>query len=189
MKPWFPTRANDWVLLSDNTLGKVVLQTPEVVRLVLLGGSQRTWPTTDFLAQSPKVLSTGFRLDVTFGIDYQHQAIITDHIPAHLTDALARGVARAGLRHAFGPPQCGIRRRGRLLARPRGAGRLCGGSRAPRYHILRRAIQRICVDACNAEAWVIPFTQLTLHMAASGNHAADGAALVPPQTGKTLPQP
>jgi hypothetical protein len=38
-EPWFPTRMNDWVLLSDETLGKVVLQTPEIVRLVLLGGS------------------------------------------------------------------------------------------------------------------------------------------------------
>jgi len=73
---------------SDGTLGKVVLQTPEIVRLVLLGGSQRTLHTADFLAQSPQVASTGFRLEVTFGMDYQHQAMMTDHIPAPLTAAL-----------------------------------------------------------------------------------------------------
>ena len=187
-EPWFPTRANDWVLLSDDTLGKVVLQTPEIVRLVLLGGSQRTLPTTDFLAQSPKVLSTGFRLEVTFGIDYQHQAIITDHIPAQLTetlrDALREGGYDTHLVHL------------NVEFATAGASSLdlavladFAGEAAPRYHILRRAIQRICVDACNSEAWVIPFTQLTLHMAASGNHASDGAVPAPPQTGKTLPQP
>src|SRR6266487_2891930 len=54
-EPWFPTRTGDWVLLDDQTLGKVILQTPEIVRLILLGGGRRTFPTSDFLAQSSVV--------------------------------------------------------------------------------------------------------------------------------------
>jgi hypothetical protein len=160
---------NDWVLLSDQTLGKVVLQTPEMVRLVLLGGSQRTLNTVDFLAQSPNVLSTGFRLEVTFGMDYQHQAIITEHIPAQLMsdlhDALHVEAYDQHLVHlsvefaAAGASSLDLS----VLAD-------FAGAAAPRYHMLRRTIQRICVDACNAHAWVIPFAQLTLHMAVPGNH-------------------
>jgi hypothetical protein len=83
-EPWFPTRMGDWVLFENDTLGKVILQTPEVVRVVFLGGSRQTFNVRDFLAQSPTVLSTGFRLAVQFGLDYQHQALITRDIPAKL---------------------------------------------------------------------------------------------------------
>jgi archaellum component FlaC len=164
-EPWFPTRLNDWVLLSDETLGKVVIQTPEIVRLVLLGGSQRTLNTTDFLAQSPNVLSTGFRLEVTFGIDYQHQAIITDHIPAQLTAALHDALCAEGHDQHLVHLSVEFAEAGassldlNVLAD-------FSGDAASRYYLLRRAIQRICVDTCNAYAWVIPFAQLTLHMAA-----------------------
>jgi hypothetical protein len=163
-EPWFPTRMNDWVLLSDETLGKVVLQTPEIVRLVLLGGSQRTLNTADFLAQSPQVLSTGFRLTVPFGIDYQHQASITDHIPARLTAVLHEALRVEGYDRYLVHLSVEFAEAGassldlNVLAD-------FSGDAASRHDMLRRAIHRICVDACNAQAWGIPFTQLTLHMA------------------------
>ncbi|ETX01339.1 MAG: hypothetical protein ETSY1_07735 [Candidatus Entotheonella factor] len=148
----------------------MVLQTPEIVRLVLLGGSQRTLPTADFLAQSPQVLSTGFRLEVTFRMDYQHQVIITDHVPEQLTAALHEALRAEG----YEPHLVHLS----VEFAEAGASSLdlnvladFSGDAAPRYHILRRAIQRICVDACNAHAWVIPLTQLTLHMATAENHA------------------
>jgi hypothetical protein len=34
---------NDWVILEDGTHGRVVTQSADVVRLVLLGGSYRTY--------------------------------------------------------------------------------------------------------------------------------------------------
>ena len=40
-EPWFPSRLGDWVLLDDATLGKVILQTPELVRLIL---EEPSWP-------------------------------------------------------------------------------------------------------------------------------------------------
>src|SRR5262249_13160894 len=95
-EPWFPTRLGDWVLWEDQTLGKVILQTPEIVRLLLLGGGRRTFPTAGFLAQSPVVLSTGFRLAVQFGLDYQHQAVITSVIPRRLASRLHDDLTREG---------------------------------------------------------------------------------------------
>jgi hypothetical protein len=41
------------------------------------------------------------------------------------------------------------------------------GAAAPHYDVLRRAMQRLCVEACNDYGWIIPFPQLTLHMAAA----------------------
>ncbi len=39
------------------------------------------------------------------------------------------------------------------------------GEVAARYNALTRLIVRACVDTCNAEGWVIPFTQITIHQA------------------------
>ena len=39
------------------------------------------------------------------------------------------------------------------------------GSLAPKSQVLERALQRFAVDACNANNWEIPLTQLTLHNA------------------------
>ena len=39
------------------------------------------------------------------------------------------------------------------------------GGAGEKYYLLDRTIQRICVDTCNRNHWVIPFQQVTLHMA------------------------
>ena len=54
--PWFPCRRNDWVRLSDGTRGKVVELTPEWVRLILLGGSRKTYTVSAFLDLHPESL-------------------------------------------------------------------------------------------------------------------------------------
>jgi hypothetical protein len=167
-EPWFPTRMGDWVLLEHETLGKVILQTPEVVRVVLLGGSRRTFSVQDFLTQSPMVLSTGFRLAVQFGLDYQHQALITSEIPARLESRLREALAHEGsekdimnITVAFAAATASSLDL-HVLAD-------FSGAAAPHYHILRSAIQRICVEACNDYGWNIPYTQITLHMAPPAN--------------------
>jgi hypothetical protein len=170
-EPWFPTRMGDWVLLDDETLGKIILQTPEVVRLIRLGGGRRTLPTPDFLAQSPVVLSTGFRLVVRFGLDYQHQARIAREIPTRLASRLREDLIREGYEKdivhinvefaAAGASSLDLH----VLAD-------FSGAAAPHYHVLQRAIQRICVEACNDYGWVIPFPHITLHMASTANTGA-----------------
>ncbi len=170
-EPWFPTRSGDWVLLDDQTLGKVILQTPEVVRLILLGGGRRTFPTSAFLAQSPVVLSTGFRLSVQFGLDYQHQALITREIPTRLASRLHEDLIRDGHEKEI------VNIKVEFAAA--GASSLdlhvmadFSGAAAPNYQLLKRAIQRICVEACNDYGWVIPFPHITLHMASAAHEVS-----------------
>jgi len=164
-EPWFPCREGDWVILADGTRGKVVLQSPETVELVLLGGSHRFYPTPDFLGQSPHNISMGFRLNVVFGLDYQHQAISTTEIPAKLDQALRQGLQARGYEDGLvnlkvefkeaGPSSLDVE----ILADFR-------GGLAEQYEILGRLLQRLAVEACNQNHWVIPFTQVTIHQAA-----------------------
>ncbi|MGA1842737.1 MAG: hypothetical protein ACMUIU_19135 [bacterium] len=163
-EPWFPCKEGDWVILADGTYGKISNQTPEIVELVLLGGSHKTYPTLEFLKQNPENISTNFRLNVTFGIDYQHQPVSTREIPETFQKILKEGLYNEGyekdilnLRVEFkeaGPSSLDME----ILAD-------FSGRVAKDYNFLKRAIQRICVEVCNKNGWIIPFTQLTIHTA------------------------
>lgn len=161
---WFPTREGDWILLGSESLARVVLQTPEIVRVVFLGGSQQTLSTTAFLDQHPTVLSTGFRLSIQFGVDYQHQALVTREIPAQLEARLQRDLQAAGHAEELMHLAVEFDEAGASALNLRVLADFAGAA-APRWLLLRRAMQRICVDACNDHGWVIPFTQVTLHLA------------------------
>jgi small-conductance mechanosensitive channel len=39
------------------------------------------------------------------------------------------------------------------------------GELASRCNVLERLIQKTCVEVCNEQGWVIPFTQITVHQA------------------------
>lgn len=163
-EPWFPTETDDWVMLADETYGKVVTQTPEQVVVLKLGGSLKTYSTVEFLAQTPENLSHGYRVSCTFGIDYQHQSLATTEVPGKFETALT-----AGLFEKFEREQIRSIKVEFLSA---GASSLdyqilvdVDGALASRMHVLQRLIQKICVETCNAEAWVIPFTQITIHQA------------------------
>ena len=163
-EPWFPCREEDWVILNDGTKGKVLVQTPEMVRLVKLGGSHVTYATSEFLNQSPMNISRGFRLQVTFGVDYAHQAIVVDQVPEKMKQVILAGLTGAGHDKDLV----------NLIVEFQSAGassldvQILGdfsGQAAPRYDFLERLINRLAVEACNQYQWVIPFTQVTLHQA------------------------
>ncbi len=163
-EPWFPTRTDDWVILADGTFGKVLQQTPEQVVLVRRGGSLKTYATADFIEQRPENLSRDFRIRTHFGIDYSHQAESTGSIPERLTTAVeAAIIAEVGR---------GQVRRVRVELAAAGPSSLdyavlvdLSGELAARYNALTRLLVRTCVETCNAEGWVIPFTQITVHQA------------------------
>jgi hypothetical protein len=163
-EPWFPTQRGDWVLLEDGKHGRVTVQTPEIVTVVELGGARRNFRAQDFFSQPPTVLSAGFRLWTTFGVDYRHQAQATNEIPRELErrirDAITAGGHREHLVHLA------------VEFKEAGASSLdiaalvdLAGAAAPDYQRLLRLVQRTCVDTCTENRWVIPFTQVTLHMA------------------------
>lgn len=163
---WFPCKENDWVILADGTFGKIVTQTPELVQLILLGGSRKTYPTAEFLQQNPNNLSTNFRIEETFGIDYQHQAISTQEIPETLKNILKEELTKGGYKDDLINLNVEFKEAGissldlTILAD-------FSGRVAKDRDILSRMLQRIAVDACNSHGWVIPFTQITLHTADS----------------------
>ena len=174
-EPWFPTDEDDWVILADETYGKVIAQTQEQVVVLKLGGSLKTYPTAEFLLQMPENLSTGFRVTSVFGIDYQHLEVATHQVVEAFTRALTTRL---------------ISEHGRDLIRSvkvefasAAASALeflvqvdCAGGLGSRMRQLERTIQRVCVEVCVAQGWVIPFTQLTVHQAEPPPAPANGDA-------------
>ena len=163
-EPWFPSRENDYVVLSDDSFGQVVLQTPEMVQ-VRVATAIKTFPTATFLDLTPKNLSLeGFAVILRFGVDYQHQADVTGVICSTLEQELITGVGQL----AQGSHLQGLR----VEFAEAGASSLdfvaianFAPEAAEAYMQLRRALQRIAVDACNTHGWVIPFNQMTVHLA------------------------
>lgn len=163
-EPWFPCERGDWVKLDNGTHGKVIVQTPESVKLQLLGGAVVTLKTGDFLSLFPVNLSNGFRLSIEFGLDYACQGEITERIPRVFTEELAEGLKSRG----FEKSMVGIS----VQFKTAGLNSLdleimadFNGASGPDYNILQRAISGICVDICNRNRWEIPFSQVCVHMA------------------------
>ena len=63
------------------------------MQLRLRGGSVKSFTAQQFLSEKPTALSGGFRLSVSFGIDYGHQSQVTTTIAATLREALQRELA------------------------------------------------------------------------------------------------
>lgn len=164
-EPWFPTSRGDWVILPNDNRGEVILQTPDLVQIRRLGNAIETYSAEEFLTMGIRNLSHGFRVSVTFGVDYAHQAKVTREIPAIMQDRLTKDL------NAQVPAEqiVGIK----VEFKEAGASSLdfqvladFTGEAARDYDKLTRAISRILVDACNDHDWVIPFTQITLHQSA-----------------------
>ena len=171
-EPWFPCREGEWVILSDNTRGKVIQQTPEMVHLILLGGSRKHYLTADFLAATPEVLSSNFRVRSVFGIDYEHQKIATTEVPDFLRAAVERELLEFVKKKQI--------QRIKVEFREAGASSLdyaiiadMKGEVADKYEVIKRSLQKAAVDAANENGWVIPFTQITLHQASPTGEGGD----------------
>jgi predicted nuclease with TOPRIM domain len=161
-EPWFPCHVEDWVVLADGRRGKVISQSPEMVQLVLPGGSLKTFLTPEFLAQSPINISTGFRLKAIFGLDYKHQENITKEILDQFSEALSQGLVASGYGDVLNDTRVEVENPAAssldlmLIAD-------FDGKADNKYNYLRRTMMRIGIDACNQYGWSIPFTQVTVH--------------------------
>lgn len=163
-EPWFPSRSGDWVLLNDGTHGRVEVQSPEVVEMELLGGASVTYRTVDYLSRSPVNLSSGFRLWITFGVDFALKGIVIQEIPERLEKAIIDGLTSEGHGESFHKITVQFKEPGtysldvEIMADFK-------GSAGSDYFLLNRVIQRICVDTCNRHHWVIPLQQVKVEMA------------------------
>ncbi|MFH1029391.1 MAG: hypothetical protein V1791_15435 [Pseudomonadota bacterium] len=159
---WFPCEAGEWVELADGQAGQVLSQTPAAVQLAVPGGKRVVYPTAAFLGLHPKNLSGGFRVTSTFGVDYRHQAVATSEIPAKMRAKLQAELPKlAGAENVVEI---------QVLFSCASSSSLdyavwvdLKGAAAPLSMLMPGTIQRILVEACNENGWVIPFTQVTVH--------------------------
>jgi len=182
-EPWFPCQPGDFILLADGSFGLVMRQTIELVE-VMVRDSKVQIHTSDFLGQNVRNLSReGFGVACTFGIDYQHQAICLDTVPGRFREAIIERFEQAGMKDDIED----------LLVEFKSAGAssldyqiymILNGRAAKAYFRAQRMVQQACVDTCNREGWVIPFTQVTVH---SGNSAA-GPGKQPDETASGVTQ-
>jgi hypothetical protein len=159
---WFPCQPGDIILLADGSFGAVLRQTIELVELAVRDSKVQI-RTRDFLGQVIRNLSREkFGIASTFGIDYQHQAISLDTVPSCFREAIIDRFERAGLKDDIED----------LLVEFKAASAssldyqiyiILNGRVANAYFRAQRLIQQACVEACNREGWVIPFTQITVH--------------------------
>ena len=161
-EPWFPCQPGDYLLLANGSFGRVLRQTIEVVELAVRDSTVQI-RTKDFLSQHIQNLSrNGFGIASTFGIDYQHQGICLDTVPGRFRKSIKARFEKAGLKDDIE----------HLLVSFKEAGAssldyqiyiVLKGCAANAFFKAQRLVQQACVETCNQEGWVIPFTQITVH--------------------------
>jgi predicted nucleic acid-binding Zn-ribbon protein len=174
-EPWFPSSEDDFVILEGDIFGKVLLQTPEVVQLQVIG-STKTFAVGDYLGKQPRNLSTaGFAVPITIGLDYRHQAdiltTIVDQMRAHLSERLDTQVYHPYLKDLIVDfnEAAGSSLNLIIVA-------VFNGDAAEHYWSIRRFLQRCAVEACNRYGWSIPFEQLTVHLQENHKPVVSGSS-------------
>lgn len=162
-EPWFPCLQGDYVMLSDDTYGKVKCITFESVLISLSSGmSPKTYSVVDFLATNPRNLSQGFIVTSDFGIDYKYQQQCTTKIPELLCAGIRQGLQKETYGDSLEDIWVYFAQANtssldyKIIA-------LFNGKAAGDYYAISRALQRYAVEVCNQQEWEIPFSQLVVH--------------------------
>lgn len=159
---WFPTNKGDWVLLDDDKIAQVLVQTPGYVTLRRLGGGTLMVPTASFVEEPPMNLSNGFRVELEFGLDYglqpQSTTQILDTMRTWLEERLPGFLPEGSIQNleveffAAGDSSLNYEIEVDLA-----------GSAACEYEEVGRILSRLLVDCCNEHGWSIPFPQVQVH--------------------------
>jgi len=162
-EPWFPSQANDWVILSDGTYGRIEQQTMEQVVLRLKGNTLKFYSTLEFLGKTPMNLSKGFRYDIEFGLDYSVQSRICDEIPQLFEKGLWTHLERHYQKDSpdFTYTKVSFDNAGSSALNIKVIVEVEGRC-AESYEEIQRDIQCTLVRICNENNLVIPFNQLTV---------------------------
>lgn len=154
-EPWFPTNKDDHVLLSDGTYGRVLVQTPNQVVLLLEDMTRKFYSLGDFVASRPLNLSDGFVVTTSVALDYEHQKKIFEIVELFERE-LKQKLPKNKVVVDFGDA---------------GADSLnvivkivYDGSKAKEYLDVKSVLNSHVVDICNRNKLTIPFKQLTVHV-------------------------
>jgi len=161
---WFPCEPGDFIVLDNGKFARVLHQTIERVEIAVLDSIVQI-PTKDFLTLKIRNLSQeGFGIACTFGIDYQHQAICLDTVPALFKQGIIDRFDQSDMKNDIKE----------IMVEFSGAGPssldyriylILDGRAASAFFKTQRLVQQACVQVCNDEGWTIPFTQITVHSA------------------------
>jgi hypothetical protein len=149
------------VELNDGTIGKVVLQTPETVQILPVGGSFKSYPAADFLTKTPRNLSHNFRVSVRFLLDHRHAQEADEEIPERLAAAIEEAVtAEIGSGHL-------LHASAELSEASPAALEMAvmadfTGSAAPHYQKLQRLLRRACAVTARKAGWTLPVRQVVM---------------------------
>jgi len=153
---WFPTKTGDTILLTDETIGSIITQTPEFVRIKLLGEQIKTCATFEFLKLSPTNLSNGFRIAANIHFDENHQSRLVDKIIETLTLSVQTEVEK----HSFGQWLISVKTmisevgpvafQLTILA-------ILKGEASLYYEDIKNDILSSCISTCNENHWHIAF--------------------------------
>ncbi|MBD64319.1 MAG: hypothetical protein CME62_03880 [Halobacteriovoraceae bacterium] len=170
-EPWFPTKTGDWVEVNS-LFGQVILQSPENVIIKQLGDEKTIIASNDFYSKSPTNLSNGYSIEFQFGVDYMHQKILFDELIPNFIKEISEAINKkhAEFSENFGELTIEFLQAGASSLDLRFFLR-CDGSIAGKKKLLMRSIQAEFVKVCNRHHYVIPFNQLTVHMAATDGKA------------------
>lgn len=159
---WFPTKKGDWVQFENGNIARVTSQTPELVQLIELGGARITYTTQDFISESFRNLSTGFRIRQEFGIAYAHQHEAVDTIPQNLKSFLHKGLSAYLTEGDIHFVDVGLIRAG-ASSLDFVAEVDIKGNQASHFEDIEGEITRLIIMACNEYKLELPFPQLVVH--------------------------
>jgi len=160
-EPWFPCQEGDIVAIGE-LVGRIDLQTPELVVFCERQNGPRHYPTTTFLAQNPQNLSNGFEIYVTFRVAYSHQGDAPDKIPALLQADLEEGLRETSPDRTASGLKVELAQAAPNSLEFEVEARFPGEA-ANRYHSLKRRINRLLVESCSKHGLTIPLPQLQVH--------------------------
>ena len=174
-EPWFPCEQGDFVLLASGSLARVIRQTIEFVEVAVLDSIMQI-SSREFIEQNVRNLTReGYGVACSFGIDYQHQAICLTAVPELLKAGIIERFDQAGMKDDIKDILVEFSTAGSSSLDYR-IYMILKGTAANAYYRVQRMVQQACVDTCNREGWVIPFTQVTVHSADVSKKPVDAVA-------------
>ena len=128
----------------------------------LTAESVRPSPTaTDWFAEPPINLSTGWRSDVLLTLDYTHQKEVTRSIPVRLQEYLRMKFADYALEKHLQSLTVGFEQIGSSSLDLEITGWFDGAG-AALWESAEEDLAALCLEACNEFGWTIAFPQMTL---------------------------
>ena len=160
---WFPTSKGDVILTKDDMLLEVLDQNPDSVELRKRGGEIVFVPSATFYEWEITNLtrSGSFGVSISFGIDYEHQAISLDEVPRLLRLNIHSNLMQTDLREKVQNVEVELEAAGESSLRYWVFVTMHSGA-AKSYQRLQRVIHTACIETCTNQQWTIPFPHLSL---------------------------